>query len=65
MLALLVGGAIGWSRHLAQKPAGLRTYMLVSLGAALFAVIRLETHSSFPSNALGQGIQGIATRIGF
>jgi putative Mg2+ transporter-C (MgtC) family protein len=35
-LALLVGGVIGWNRQAAGKPAGLRTHMLVSLGAAMF-----------------------------
>lgn len=35
LLALLLGGVIGLDRELSQKPAGLRTHMLVSGAAAL------------------------------
>ena len=37
-IALLVGGLIGLERERADKPAGLRTYMLVCEGAALFMI---------------------------
>ena len=33
-MAVLVGGVVGWNREIAGKAAGLRTQMLVSLGAA-------------------------------
>ena len=33
-LAMLCGGVIGYGRSRKQRPAGLRTYMLVCLGAA-------------------------------
>ena len=33
-LAALAGAAIGWNRQMKGKPAGLRTHMLVSVGAA-------------------------------
>lgn len=33
--AVLAGGILGWERELADKPAGLRTHMMVALGAAL------------------------------
>ena len=36
--SLLVGAAIGFERERADKPAGLRTYMLVCEGAALFMI---------------------------
>ena len=35
-LAVLVGGVIGIERELAEKPAGLRTHMLVAGSSALF-----------------------------
>lgn len=35
LLAMLLGGAIGYERELAHKPAGLRTHMLVAAAAAL------------------------------
>lgn len=41
-LALLVGGFIGINRQRSGRPAGLRTFMVVSLGAALFVMIPLQ-----------------------
>ena len=37
LLAALLGAAVGFDRQRANKPAGLRTHMLVSMGSALFA----------------------------
>lgn len=37
-VAAAIGGAIGFERETLDKSAGLRTHMLVSLGAALFMV---------------------------
>ena len=37
-VALLVGAALGLERERADKPAGLRTYMLVCEGSALFMI---------------------------
>ena len=39
LAAGLFGGAIGWERESAEKPAGVRTLALVSIGAALFTVV--------------------------
>ena len=39
--ALLAGALLGYERERADKPAGLRTYMLVSEGAALFMICSL------------------------
>jgi putative Mg2+ transporter-C (MgtC) family protein len=36
LLALLAGGAVGAEREAAEKPAGLRTHMLVAAASALF-----------------------------
>jgi putative Mg2+ transporter-C (MgtC) family protein len=38
VLAASLGGLIGFERELSDQPAGFRTHMLVSLGAALFTV---------------------------
>jgi putative Mg2+ transporter-C (MgtC) family protein len=39
LLAALVGAALGFERELSDQPAGLRTHILVSLGAALFTLV--------------------------
>ena len=66
--ALLLGSAIGLNRDLHGKPAGIRTHGLVSLGAAVAAIISLglpgESRSLDP-NAISRVLQGILTGIGF
>lgn len=36
-VALVLAGTIGWERQSANKAAGMRTHMLVGMGAALFS----------------------------
>lgn len=64
-LAILVGGVIGWNRQAAGKPAGLRTHMLVSLGAAMFVLIPLLASTSESVDTVSRAIQGVATGVGF
>ncbi|AFZ13815.1 MgtC/SapB transporter [Crinalium epipsammum PCC 9333] len=64
-LALIAGGVVGWNRQLSGKAAGLRTHMLVSLGAALFALVPLIASNSPSVDSLSRAIQGVATGIGF
>jgi putative Mg2+ transporter-C (MgtC) family protein len=54
LLATVLGGVIGLERELRHKPAGLRTNMLISLGAALFTII---------SYAMASAVGGDHTRI--
>ena len=61
VVAAIAGGLIGLEREALHKPAGVRTHMLVSLGAALFV---LATLSIIPDE-VGRIIAGIATGIGF
>lgn len=42
LLAVGLGALIGFERELKRRPAGLRTHMLVSLGAAIFAIVSLS-----------------------
>jgi putative Mg2+ transporter-C (MgtC) family protein len=42
LLATLLGGAIGMERELSGKPAGLRTNILICVGATLFTVLSLK-----------------------
>lgn len=41
-VAVILGGLIGLDREYLDRPAGLRTHILVSLAAATFAVVTLE-----------------------
>jgi putative Mg2+ transporter-C (MgtC) family protein len=62
-LALLLGAALGYEREREGKAAGLRTHMLVSLGAALFMVTAIE--AEVPVKDLSRIIEGLPTGIGF
>jgi len=62
-LAALLGGILGFEREQKGKAAGLKTHMLVALGAALFVLIPQQAGSS---NAdLSRILQGIVAGIGF
>ena len=67
-LAVLGGGAVGWNRERSNHAAGLRTMMLVSLGAAAFAMAGLALSGDGSTAGLGSTsrvIQGIVGGIGF
>jgi putative Mg2+ transporter-C (MgtC) family protein len=70
-LALAFGAALGIERERRHKPAGLRTHMLVTLGAAMFALLGSEVVAAFSpefSRARLDPIrvlEGIITGIGF
>ncbi|HEY9727394.1 MAG TPA: MgtC/SapB family protein [Chroococcales cyanobacterium] len=65
-VALLVGAIIGLERETGHKPAGLRTYTLVSLGSALFTLIPiLLGNTERSADALSRVIQGITAGVGF
>jgi len=54
VLAGILGGAIGAEREIREREAGLRTHMLVSIGAALFTLVSAYGFSDFHfSNASG------------
>ena len=66
ILAATLGALIGIEREWAQRGAGLRTFSLISLGAALFVMISrlsfiqyLGISSLDPSRTLGQIIVGM------
>jgi putative Mg2+ transporter-C (MgtC) family protein len=46
LVAMAAGAVIGWEREKRDKPAGLRTHMLVALGAAVFIIGALELPAS-------------------
>jgi len=63
MLAAVLGGAIGFQREKANKPAGLRTHILICLGSALFTVV---SALGFTGNVDPARIAaGVVTGIGF
>ena len=66
--ALLVGALLGLNRELKDKPAGLKTHSLVSLGAAMLTLMGISfmASSSTPSgDPIARVVQGVITGIGF
>ena len=51
-IALLFGGAIGFERQYKNRPAGMRTHILVCIGACIIALIQVEIASKAMRDAL-------------
>ena len=65
-IALVVGIIIGLERETKQKPAGLRTNMLVSFGSALMVLVPIEIGAAQKNvDILGRTISGVITGVGF
>lgn len=65
-VAVALGAVIGVDREFSRKAAGLRTNMLVSLGAALFVLVTIQSGMAQADNsAMGRILQGIITGVGF
>ncbi len=63
-LAMALGALIGAERQLAGQSAGLRTHVMVSIGAAIFTLAGLATAPT-ESNDVARVVQGVAAGIGF
>lgn len=63
LVAAFLGGILGIEREQRGKPAGVRTHMLVCMGAALFILIPLNAGIS--DAEMSRVIQGVITGIGF
>jgi putative Mg2+ transporter-C (MgtC) family protein len=63
LLAALLGGLLGWERESKGKAAGLRTHMLVAIGAAVFVMIPQQAGADDAD--LSRIIQGVVAGIGF
>ncbi|MDB6561769.1 MgtC/SapB family protein, partial [Bifidobacterium longum] len=51
-IAMLFGGAIGFERQYKNRPAGMRTHILVCMGACIIALIQVEIASGALRDAL-------------
>jgi putative Mg2+ transporter-C (MgtC) family protein len=63
-LALLLGGIIGFERESVDRPAGLRTHILVALGSAGFTLVSFEAFSGQgtvrdPARVAAQVVTGV------
>jgi putative Mg2+ transporter-C (MgtC) family protein len=63
VVAALLGAAVGWEREAADQPAGLRTHLTVSLGAALFGVVSTLGFTEFDGPRADTVLQADVTRV--
>ena len=63
LVAVLLGGMLGYERETVGASAGLRTHMLVSLGSALFVLIPLQAGMGIGD--VSRVLQGVTAGIGF
>ena len=63
LIAALLGGILGFEREQKGKAAGVRTHMLVALGAALFVLVPQMSGSQ--ADAMSRVVQGVIAGIGF
>lgn len=57
MIAAVLGGILGYERESKKRSAGIRTHMLVAVGAALFVIGPLQ--SGMPLEDMSRVVQGI------
>jgi len=63
LLATALGAIIGFQRERAGKPAGLRTHILICLGAALFTVASI--YGFGPASDPARVAAGVLVGVGF
>jgi len=60
ILALILGGLLGWQRQKWRRSAGLRTYALVTAGSTLFTILSVYAfNDSDPARVAAQIVTGI------
>ena len=65
LMAVACGGAIGFERELSRKPAGLRTNVLICVGAALFMIVSRHIGGGAPYTDPARLVAQVVTGIGF
>jgi putative Mg2+ transporter-C (MgtC) family protein len=67
-ISFLLGGAIGWEREGRRQPAGLRTHILICLGATLLMITSIyipQTFKNFQNGDPGRIAAQVVSGIGF
>lgn len=59
ILAILLGGIVGWERETVNKPAGLRTYIILCLGSTLITIVSTNLPGSDPGRIAAQIVSSL------
>ncbi|WP_354677270.1 MgtC/SapB family protein [Cupriavidus plantarum] len=63
VVSMCLGGMLGYEREQAGKSAGVRTHMLVALGACVFVIVPMQAGIQLAE--LSRVLQGLTSGIGF
>ncbi len=63
LLAAVLGALVGWQREIQHQPAGLRTHIILVVGAALCMTLSIDVALQFRSTALNGDPGRIAAQI--
>jgi putative Mg2+ transporter-C (MgtC) family protein len=63
LIAVILGGILGYERERTGAAAGFRTHMLVALGSALFVLVPLQAGTDISD--MSRVLQGVIAGIGF
>jgi putative Mg2+ transporter-C (MgtC) family protein len=62
LLSVLLGAIIGYEREMREKPAGLRTHILLATGSTVFTILSTD---AFPGSESARVAAGIVAGVGF
>src|SRR5690348_1931448 len=65
LMAMVCGGAIGFERELSRKAAGLRTNVLICIGAALYMIVSRHISGGAPYTDPARLVAQVVAGIGF
>jgi len=65
LVAVICGGSIGFERELSHKPAGLRTNVLICVGATLFMIVSRHIGGGAAYTDPARLVAQVVTAIGF
>lgn len=69
VLSMVAAALIGWERERKQRPAGLRTHILVGMGACLFTLLTFDSYARLVGGGGSldpmRAIEGIIGGVGF
>src|SRR5437867_4133004 len=65
LMAMICGGAIGLERELSHKAAGLRTNVLICIGAALYMIVSRHISGGAPYTDPARLVAQVVAGIGF
>jgi len=64
MIAVVLGGAVGWERETLDRPAGFRTHVLVCVGSAVYMLVS-ESFATYPRSDPARIAAQVASGMGF